>query len=89
MVLLGIDLGATKLASAIFSEDGELLFDTCLETGRCCCQVLLETIKKQIKWLVAGNKIRSIGVSVPRIIRSGTVLDSKYSGWTDYPLLSK
>jgi predicted NBD/HSP70 family sugar kinase len=26
MVLLGIDLGATKLASAIFSEDGKLLF---------------------------------------------------------------
>jgi glucokinase len=80
MVLLGIDLGATKLASAIFSEDGELLFKEHLKLGNregtAVGKFITDTIKRLIKSAdLQGNKIRSIGISVPGIsnMRSGTV----------------
>ncbi len=96
MALLGIDLGATKLAAAIFSEDGEILSKEHLKRGNregtAVGKFVTDTIRRLLKSAdLQGNKIRSIGISVPGIsnIRSGTVWAPNIPGWTDYPLLSE
>jgi glucokinase len=96
MALLGIDLGATKAAFAIFSKTGSVLSKK---------TVFLEQMKgTEVGNLITGyitsilassenqeNKIDSIGISVPGIIHSktGTVWAPNISGWNDYPLLTE
>ena len=93
MSLLGIDLGGTKLSSAIFSEEGTLLLKgtVALENRRGKEVGLL--ITDQIgKFLnsdkLNSNEVSSIGISVPGIshTESGTVWAPNIPGWDDYPL---
>jgi glucokinase len=92
MALLGIDLGGTKLAAAVFTTEGVLLHE---ET------VLLEDrqgaavgalILRMVDGLVTtqekkGNPIRAIGVSVPGICHpDGVVWAPNIPGWEAYPL---
>ncbi len=96
MAVLGIDLGGTKLAYAIFSEDGAVLSKETVPLGRCeghevgmlitdlICRLLKSNEKQE-------NKILSIGISVPGISnsKSATVWAPNIPGWTDYPLLKE
>lgn len=93
MALLGIDLGGTKLAIAIFAEDGGLIFKEAFalenrsgsEVGKFIAVKTIEFINyAQSK----GNQIHSIGISVPGIsnINTGTVWAPNIPGWSDYPL---
>ncbi len=94
MALLGVDLGGTKLALAIFSDDGIVLHKESTglmnrkggEVGR------LITGRISDMLISAGNdenRIRSIGISVPGISHAskGTVWAPNIEGWEDYPLL--
>ncbi len=80
MTLLGIDLGGTKLASAIFSTEGIIMSgDSVLLDGRTGSKVG-ELVTNQIRYMMdvarrQGLSIGAIGVSVPGIsIReSGTI----------------
>jgi glucokinase len=95
MALLGIDLGATKAAFAVFSNTGTLVSkDVVLlgrrggnETGR----LITEHITSALAITENGNKIEAIGICVPGIVRknSGTVWAPNIPGWTDYPLLKE
>jgi glucokinase len=94
MALLGIDLGGTKLALAVFTNDGAIIFKDSSalgnrrgsEVGR----LVTDQICKFMKWAeLNGNQINSIGISVPGIshINAGTVWAPNIPDWVDYPLL--
>ena len=91
MAVLGIDLGATKVSLAIFSEKGEIVQkQTSLLQHRTGPQVG-ELILSSAQELISKSKtvhIDSIGAAVPGIsrIRSGTVWAPNIPGWEDYPL---
>lgn len=96
MALLGIDLGATKAAFAVFSKTGSVQSkETALLEQRKGNKVgklitdhiarLLDSSEKQ------GSKINSIGISVPGIShnKTGTVWAPNIPGWNNYPLLKE
>ena len=93
MPVLGIDLGATKLAAAVFSESGERLSSntTPLEKrkGTEVGRLITAQVRKSID--SKGHSIKSIGVSVPGISRhkTGRVWAPNIEGWEDYPLLDE
>lgn len=96
MALLGIDLGGTKLASAIFSEDGKLVYkDTVAldkRTGKDVGQLITEQVSSFIKMGSAeGKNIKAVGISVPGIAHpgKGTAWVPNIEGWEDYPLLDE
>src|SRR4249919_2382191 len=93
MPVLGVDLGGTKLAVAVFSESGELLSNRAIplekRTGFEVGQLINEQIRKRID--SKEFSIKSIGVSVPGIShhKTGTVWAPNIEGWEDYPLLNE
>jgi glucokinase len=96
MAVLGIDLGGTKLAMAIFAEDGEILFKESFSLiNRKGPEVGKLITEKTVKFINYSNsqgyQINSIGISVPGIsyISTGTVWAPNISGWENYPLLSE
>lgn len=96
MSVLGIDLGGTKLACAVFSEDGVILLKETVAVGKRKGHevgiLITDTIDRLVKRSKSkGNKIRSIGISVPGISgsRTGKVWAPNIEGWTDYPLYSE
>jgi glucokinase len=96
MSLLGIDLGATKLATAIFSEEGKVLFREAVplknrggaEVGKLVTDHVTNLLRSAEK---QGDSIYSIGISVPGIsrVKQGTVWAPNIPGWIDYPLLTE
>jgi glucokinase len=96
MALLAFDLGGTKLATAVFNEQGDILFReiTALEKrkGKEVAELITSTflsISDAVR--LSGDKIQSVGISVPGIYRSksGTVWAPNIPGWDDYPLLDE
>ena len=95
MALLGIDLGGTKLALAVLSDEGKLLLkDTAIlenrkgsEVGKLITDNVISIISSYER---NGNNINSIGISVPGIshVLTGTVWAPNIPGWQDYPLLA-
>src|SRR5262245_14693058 len=90
MAVIGIDLGATKLSLALFSEEGEIMRrqSSLLEnrTGGEVGLMIISAIEKLIGQ--DRDKVHAIGLAVPGIsrIRSGTVWAPNIPGWHDYPL---
>ncbi len=96
MAVIGLDLGGTKLAAAVFSGTGrQLMKSTTTLAGREGKQVG-KLITAQILQLLSTDlpqeeKITGIGVSVPGIYyaKSGTVWAPNIPGWENYPLLNE
>ncbi len=96
MPLLAIDLGGTKLALAVFSQEGNLLFEEKIhldkrkgkEVGRLIAESVSANLDKQKD---KREKIKAIGISVPGIYHKnkGTVWAPNIEGWEDYPLLEE
>ena len=94
MPLLAIDLGGTKLALAVFSQEGDLLSEEKInlnkrngsEAGRLITESIAAYLDKR-----KGQEIEAIGISVPGIYRKneGTVWAPNIEGWDDYPLLKE
>jgi glucokinase len=96
MSILGIDLGGTKLAAALFNEEGKILFRNKANLGNRKGPEVGKLITDQIIFMKKstekqGDKVISIGLSVPGISNSGTgtVWAPNIPGWTDYPLLAE
>ena len=94
MTLLGIDLGGTKLAIAIFSEEGKIMFKEAFaiedRKGPDVGKFITDNTLKFMHYAeLQGTHIDSIGISVPGIshISTGTVWAPNIPDWTDYPLL--
>ncbi len=93
MALLGIDLGGTKVAVALFDHEGNIRArETINLDGRTGGEVgRLITVNIVLKMTAAvqeGDQVEAIGISVPGISRqeSGTVWAPNIPGWDDYPL---
>jgi glucokinase len=96
MALLGVDLGGTKLALAIFSEEGKMLSRKVSSLknrkGKEVAMLATHFINSMIsEGESTGNIIKSVGISVPGIshVSSGTVWAPNIDGWEDYPLLDE
>lgn len=94
MSILGLDLGATKLAAAIFSEEGERKYvkTTPLDNRKGAEVAELVCIEYSHMLEIANSlneRIIAVGVSVPGISRkeTGTVWAPNIPGWDDFPLL--
>src|SRR6266487_1970402 len=69
MAVSGIDLGATKLSLAVFSEEGKILHKETIalnnRTGKQVGELIATAIKELLTHQnVVGNIIRSIGIAV-------------------------
>lgn len=96
MALLGIDLGGTKLASAVFTEDGSLLIKDSVPLGDRIGSYVGKLVTDQIRMMMEeargkGVTIESIGISIPGISNTerGTVWAPNIKGWEEYPLLAE
>lgn len=94
MALLGIDLGGTKLALALFNESGKILHKETLalekRKGKEVGELIIKSVI-QLKDSKIYGEITSIGFSVPGIyhIKTGTVWAPNIPEWDDYPLLNE
>jgi glucokinase len=96
MTLLGIDIGATKIAFAIFSREGAIISNKIVLLENSSGEEVGKTITAQITDLLSSSKIKqekidAIGISVPGIfhVNTGTVWAPNIPGWNDYPLLQE
>lgn len=91
--VIALDLGATKLAAAVFRGDGRpLLHGATPVAGRAGAEVG-ELIAAQLRQVMAdargeGLELAAVGVAVPGIYRPGsrTVWAPNIPEWDDYPL---
>lgn len=94
MAVVGIDLGATKLAAAAFSDDGELLVRSeerirGRDVGVLVKDLVRATISEVDDLSEVSSGVRGVGMCVPGIYYpdSGRVWAPNIPGWEDYPLL--
>jgi glucokinase len=93
MPVIGLDLGGTKLASAIFNTEGKILYKESIplekRKGKEVGVLIQNQIKKIFELSEKNNyKIESIGACVPGISyhKTGKVWAPNIPGWDDYPL---
>jgi glucokinase len=96
MGILAFDLGGTKLATAFFNSNGEILFREVSALEKRKGAEVGALISNNIASLIeasdaSGNIVESIGISVPGIYhaKKGTVWAPNIPGWDDYPLLDE
>lgn len=94
MTLLGIDLGGTKLALALFDDTGKILYKESIPLGNRKGEEVGALITNCFTRLAETKKygtIDSAGISVPGIyhLTTGTVWAPNIPGWDDYPLLNE
>jgi glucokinase len=92
-VVIGLDLGGTKLASALFAADGQCLGKRSVPLESRTGEAVGELIVKQVRRLqqMAARRslsVAAVGICVPGIAnqKSGTVWAPNIPGWEDYPL---
>lgn len=91
--VIGLDLGGTKLASALFDADGQPLVKRSLPLDKRQGHAVGELVVSQIRRLLqtaARRKlaVRAVGICVPGISQpqTGRVWAPSIPGWDDYPL---
>jgi len=94
MSVIAFDLGGTKLASALFTDGGEILFSETMpldkRKGKDVGHFIIQYTNLLLKKAVAeGSPATSLGICVPGIVyaKSGKVWAPNIPGWDDYPLL--
>lgn len=93
MALLGIDIGGTKMAMAIFDEQGKIVFRETFLWSQFKDMAIGDIISFKSKAFLDNKEfgeITGVGICVPGIYRmqSGTVWAPNIPGWDDYPLLN-
>jgi len=93
---LGIDLGGTKIAGALFSAEGKVSPKKVLylenKTGQQVVEQIFKLIQSFLDWSSKRNmQIKTIGVAVPGIYysTSGRVWAPNIPEWEDYPLFEE
>lgn len=93
MAVIGLDLGATKLAGALFGGDGAVQVRTGARLEGRAGDAVGRLIVEQLRVLradaeVRGEAVEAVGVSVPGIAHheGGTVWAPNIDGWERYPL---
>ncbi len=96
MALLGIDLGGSKVAFALFDHEGNMRENETLtldnrrgtEVGNMIAVTAALMLAKSAR---QDDAVEAVGISVPGISRRerGTVWAPNIPGWDDYPLLKE
>jgi glucokinase len=93
MSVIGVDLGGTKLALALFSDDGTVVVRRTAPLAGRRGEEVGELIATELRTLLAtpeaaADAPAAIGIAVPGIYRSATgrVWAPNIPGWDDYPL---
>jgi glucokinase len=96
MSFIGLDLGGTKIQSALFSDEGEIITTIHDLIGKKKDVEVGLIIQNQINSLIheadkLSDPVHSLGISVPGIYysKSGKVWAPNIPGWDDYPLLDE
>src|SRR5688572_27037337 len=94
MAVISLDLGGTKLAAALFSSKGDILFkrNNSLDKrqGAAVGELIFQQVTEMLDEAETMNeKVSAIGICVPGIAhaKTGTVWAPNIPGWEDYPLL--
>lgn len=94
MPVIAFDLGGTKLATAIFSNEGDMLFSETLlladRKGKEVSDLIIHQVNLLLKKASADNlTVTAIGICVPGIAyaKTGKVWAPNIEGWDAYPLL--
>lgn len=89
MTALGIDLGATKLSFAVFSQHAEILYKHTVAIDKRIGKEVGDLIAEESKKIISSHTVTSAGIAVPGIYhnKTGTVWAPNIKGWDDYPLL--
>ena len=92
-LVLGIDLGGTKVYGAVANFNGELLHEVRFEHHQTLADESLELLCTVVDQLLvfAHNTnlpVRGIGIGVPGVVQpdTGKVIIAPALGWKDYPL---
>jgi glucokinase len=91
MLVVGIDLGGTKINGAVFDSEGNRLYQTThlLEKrkGSEVGHLVTETIRELLPTTASSN-VQAIGICVPGIsdTKTGRVWAPNIQGWESYPL---
>lgn len=89
MPVIGLDLGGTKLAAAVFDASGNILREETVLLGKKKgTEVGALVVDCVHRLLESGGRTEAIGISVPGISYSATgrVWAPNIPGWDDYPL---
>lgn len=96
MTVLAIDIGGTKIATALFNEKGTILKSEKVKLkgfkGTDAGALITEQVSKYIEFAsLEKDPVRSIGLSVPGIYYrdKGRVWAPNIPGWDNYPLLEE
>lgn len=96
MPILALDLGGTKLAVALFTEDGNMIAEETIalakREGAAVGALITQQVEKYITLeKTKGQPVTSIGISVPGISykAKGKVWVPNIPGWENYPLLEE
>jgi len=91
--VIGLDLGGTKLAAALFDTEGRPIVRRSLPLGKRQGHAVGELVASQIRRLLQTGEqrklaIRAVGICVPGIVapKTGRVWAPNIPGWDDYPL---
>jgi glucokinase len=92
MAVIALDLGGTKLAAALFNENGNILFKTTYSLDKKQGTEVGQLIFKAANDLLnKAEDVSAIGICVPGVAyaKSGKVWAPNIPGWDDYPLLEE
>lgn len=96
MPVIALDLGGSKLATALFSDQGDIIFrkTSSLENkvGDEVGKLISNHLKELLKTAAENNFIvSSVGICVPGIAyaKTGKVWAPNIPGWEEYPLLEE
>ncbi|GIP22873.1 ROK family protein [Paenibacillus sp. J22TS3] len=88
--VVGIDLGGTKIAAALFNADGEILNRERMETaGLCTAKEVVQRMEDMIHSVSKGYPISGVGLASPGMVnsRDGIVLQgTNLPEWSNVPL---
>jgi glucokinase len=91
MAYIGVDLGGTKLASAAFTDRGELLYRESVPLADRRGGDVGRLIADRLREIGGQYGCEGAGVCIPGLYRAarGTVWAPNIPGWDDYPLLEE
>src|SRR5919106_5739815 len=91
MAYIGVDLGGTKLASAAFTDRGELLYRESVPLAERRGAAVGSLIADRVREIGGKYGCDGAGVCIPGLYRAarGTVWAPNIPGWDDYPLLDE
>ncbi len=92
----GIDVGGTKIASALFTRAGEISAKGKIAIDKSGGDAAADQVGDRIDALdaaarAAGGRLAAVGISIPGIVYSGSgkVWAPNIPGWDQYPLLER